>query len=99
MLESGNSFPRVRKGEPNMAQDLLKRITVNPNIFAGKPIIRGRRLGVEHVLGMLAEGDSAEDILANYPWLEREDLLACLTFAHKLLRHERFELLFQSGVQ
>jgi uncharacterized protein (DUF433 family) len=82
-----------------MVQDLLKRITVNPDIFGGKPIIRGRRLAVEHVLGMLAAGDSAEDILDSYPWLEREDVLACLSFAHKMVGHERFELMFPSNVQ
>ena len=51
-------------------QLLLKRITVNPKIFGGKPIIRGRRLAVEHVLGMLAVGDTPDTILRGYPWLE-----------------------------
>jgi uncharacterized protein (DUF433 family) len=72
-------------------QRLLARITVNPEIFGGKPIIRGRRLAVEHVLGMLAAGDKAEEILAAYPWLEAEDILACLTYAHRLVAHERIE--------
>lgn len=62
-------------------QLLLKRITVNPNIFGGKPIIRGRRLAVEHVLGMLAAGDTSDTILSGYPWLEREDIQACLYFS------------------
>lgn len=48
-------------------KDLLDRITVNPAIFGGKPIIRGRRLAVEHVLGMLAAGDEKQEILAAYP--------------------------------
>lgn len=61
-------------------QLLLKRITVNPKIFSGKPIIRGRRLAVEHVLGMLAAGDMPDTILHGYPWLEREDIQACRTF-------------------
>ena len=69
-----------------MVQGLLKRITVNPDIFGGKPIIRGRRLAVEHILGMLAAGDSVEDILDSYPWLEHEDILACLTLARRLDR-------------
>jgi uncharacterized protein (DUF433 family) len=60
---------------------LLERITVNPKIFGGKPIIRGRRLAVEHVLGMLAAGDTIETLLEGYPWLEREDVLACLAYA------------------
>ena len=59
--------------------ELLQRITINPEIFGGKPIIRGKRLAVEHVLGMLAAGDDIETILEGYPWLEREDILACLT--------------------
>ena len=62
-------------------QTLLNRITVNPKIFAGKPIIRGRRLAVEHVLGMLAVGDTFETLLESYPWLEQEDIQACLTYA------------------
>ncbi len=70
---------------------LLQRITVDPRIFGGKPIIRGRRLAVEHVLGMLAAGDSFEDILAGYPWLERVDLQACLAYAHRLVAHESIE--------
>ena len=60
---------------------LLGRTTTNPNIFGGKPIIRGRRLAVEHVLSMLAAGDSPEVILSGYSWLEAEDIRACLLYA------------------
>ncbi len=67
---------------------LLKRITVNPKIFGGKPIIRGHRLAVEHILGMLAAGDSTETILASYSWLEPADIQACLAYAHKIIGHE-----------
>ena len=75
-----------------MSEDnLLTRITINPEIFGGKPIIRGRRLAVEHVLGQLAAGDDFETLLEGYPWLEREDILACLAYAHRLVGHERFE--------
>ena len=70
---------------------LLQRITVNPKIFGGKPIIRGRRLAVEHVLGMLAAGDTESNILEGYPWMEPEDIRACLTYAHRLVGHERVE--------
>ena len=70
---------------------LLQRITVNPQIFGGKPIIRGRRLAVEHVLGMLAAGDTAETILEGYPWLEPEDVQACLVYARRHVGHERIE--------
>lgn len=72
-------------------QALLERITVNPEIFGGKPIIRGRRLAVEHVLGMLAAGDTPDTILEGYPWLEPEDIQACLMYAHRLVAHERVE--------
>ena len=70
---------------------LLARIAVNPDIFGGKPIIRGRRLAVEHVLGMLAAGDSPETIRSGYPWLEPEDIQACLVYAHRVVGHERVE--------
>jgi uncharacterized protein (DUF433 family) len=72
-------------------QELLSRITVNPAIFGGKPIIRGRRLAVEHILGMLAAGDTADVLLKEYPWLEPEDIQACLAYARRLVGHERFE--------
>jgi uncharacterized protein (DUF433 family) len=72
-------------------QKLLERITVNPNIFGGKPIIRGRRLAVEHVLGMLAAGDTPEFLLEGYPWLEKEDIQACLVYARRMVGHERIE--------
>lgn len=72
-------------------KSLLERITINPEIFGGKPIIRGRRLAVEHVLGQLAAGDDFETLLEGYPWLEREDILACLAYAQRLVGHERVE--------
>lgn len=71
--------------------ELLQRITVNPNIFGSKPIIRGRRLAVEHVIGMLAAGDDIETILEGYPWLEREDIQACFVYALRHIGHERIE--------
>jgi len=75
---------------PNEAE-LLQRITVNPEIFGGKPIIRGRRLAVEHVLGMLAAGATIEELLSNYEWLEPQDVRACLAYAHRLVAGERVE--------
>ena len=75
---------------------VLERIVVNPAIFGGKPIIRGRRLAVEHVLGMLAAGDTPETILSGYPWLEPEDVRACLVYARRVVGNERIEpLTFQ----
>ena len=71
-----------------MTHDLFSRITFNPEIFGGKPIIRGRRLAVEHVLGQLAVGDSFEVLLRGYPWLERDDILACLEYARAMVGSE-----------
>ena len=68
--------------------ELLGRITVRAGVFGGKPIIRDLRIAVEHVLGMLAAGDTAETILEEYPFLEPEDIQACLLFAHRSLSGE-----------
>jgi uncharacterized protein (DUF433 family) len=70
---------------------LLSRVTYDPAIYGGKPIIRGRRLAVEHVLGMLAAGDTPETILEGYAWLEPEDIQACLVYARRLVARERLE--------
>lgn len=76
-----------------MGQDeFFQRITFDPKIFGGKPIIRGHRLAVEHVLGQLAAGDSQDDLLKAYPWLEPEDVRACLAYARRVVGHERVEL-------
>ena len=68
----------------------MQRITYHPDILGGKPTIRGRRLAVEHVLGMLAAGDSPETLMEGYEWLEREDILACLAYAYRAVAGERF---------
>ncbi len=72
-------------------QELLARITVNPDIFGGKPIIRGRRMAVEHILGMLAAGSTASEIVEHYSFLENEDIQACLIYARRLVGRERVE--------
>lgn len=64
-----------------------ERILIDPEILAGKPIIRGTRLAVEFVLDLLAAGQTETDILANYPGLTRDDILACLAYA-SYLAHE-----------
>ncbi len=73
------------------APDLLRRITSDPAIFGGKPIVHGKRLAVEHVLSMLAAGDTLEDVIAAYPFLEPEDIRACMLYAYKLVAHERVD--------
>jgi uncharacterized protein (DUF433 family) len=64
----------------------LERIVIDPKILAGKPVIRGTRLAVEFILELLASGQSENDILASYPGLTREDILACLSYASYLAR-------------
>ena len=68
--------------------ELLSRITVRADIFGGKPIIRDMRIAVEHVLAMLAAGDSPEAILRQYEFLEMEDIQACLAYAHRSVAGE-----------
>lgn len=74
----------------NEAQ-LLSRITVNPKIFGGRPIIRGLRIKVENVLALLEQGVSEPDILDGYPDLELEDIRACLAYARALVANETLE--------
>ena len=71
--------------------ELLERITADPRIFGGKPIIRGMRIAVEHVLAMLAAGDSQERLLQEYPFLEPTDIQACLAYAHRSLSGEQVQ--------
>ena len=65
---------------------LLSRMTIDPEVCHGKPVIRGLRYPVESMLEDLAAGDSIEDLLAEFPDLEREGLLACLEFAARSLQ-------------
>jgi uncharacterized protein (DUF433 family) len=60
---------------------LLNRITTNPDILAGKPVVRGMRISVEQVIKMLARGISVEDIIEEYPLLDEDDIKACLLYA------------------
>jgi len=64
-----------------------RRITVDPDILAGKPVIRGTRLSVELILDLLAAGQSEADLIEDYPGLSKEDILACLSYA-SYLAHE-----------
>ena len=70
-----------------MVMPWSERIVVDPEILAGKPVIRGTRLAVEFILELLAAGQSEKDVLADYPGLAREDILACLSYA-SYLAHE-----------
>jgi uncharacterized protein (DUF433 family) len=75
--------------QPMTEDEVLKRISVDSAIFGGKPNIRGLRIAVEHVLGMLAAGDTSEKLLAEYPFLEPADIQACLAYAHRSLSGEQ----------
>jgi uncharacterized protein (DUF433 family) len=72
-------------------QDLLKRITVNPQVFGGKPIIRGMRISVELILSLIAQGETSEAILEDYPDLEADDLRACAAYAHAVIAHDSLD--------
>jgi uncharacterized protein (DUF433 family) len=65
----------------SMTNDLLTRITHNPAVMGGRPCIRGMRVTVATILGLLATGSSTDEILAAYPYLVREDVQAALAFA------------------
>jgi uncharacterized protein (DUF433 family) len=71
--------------------DLLRRITSRSDVFGGKPIIRDLRISVELVLGLLAQGESFESILDDYPGLEQADINACLAYAHAVIANDRID--------
>ena len=76
---------------------LLQRIIVNPQVLTGKPVIKGTRLSVEHVLNLLAHGANVEEILDEYEGLTREDVQACILFASKSLESTSFMPLTQEA--
>ncbi|WP_026262245.1 DUF433 domain-containing protein [Spirosoma panaciterrae] len=65
-------------------ENLLDRITLNPDVLHGKPSIRNMRFGVTHLLELLASGMTHQEILGDYPYLEEADILACLLYAAKI---------------
>jgi len=69
--------------------DLLKRISINPEVCFGKPCIRGHRIWVSLILDFLASGTSVEEIIQNYPQLQKEDILACIAYGAEMSR-ERY---------
>jgi uncharacterized protein (DUF433 family) len=64
---------------------MSERITIDPDVCNGKPVVRGTRIAVQTVLEFLAAGDSAEELLEEYPSLAKEDIQACLNYASKLM--------------
>ncbi len=71
-------------------QELLERITLDPKVMTGKPVIKGTRLTVEYILNLLAHGMSVSEILEEYPGLTHADIQACLLFATKALADTSF---------
>jgi len=69
---------------------LLERITVNPKVMVGKPVIKGTRLTVEYILNLLAHGATVTDIMSEYKGLTQEDIQACILFATKSLENTTF---------
>jgi uncharacterized protein (DUF433 family) len=69
----------------------LERITSDPAIFGGRPIVRGMRISVELIVSLLAQGETHEAILEDYPDLRPEDIIACLAYAHAVLANERLD--------
>ncbi len=69
---------------------LLERIVMNPKVMGGKPVIKGTRLTVQYILGLLAQGITVKEILDEYEGLTEEDILACLAFAAEVLEDTEF---------
>jgi len=79
--------------EPNQ---LLERITVDPEIMVGKPVIKGTRLTVQYILNLLSQGLSIDDMLNEYKGLTRDDIFACLLYASESLENTTFMPLINS---
>ncbi len=77
-------------------EELLKRITSDPKVMVGKPVIRGTRITVEHVLSELAGGVTVDELLVDFPYIEREDIYAALAFAGEVMEDVR---LYEVGVE
>jgi uncharacterized protein (DUF433 family) len=80
--------PQPDSGTEPAVMDWHERITMNPEVLVGKPCIKGTRISVELVVGMLAHGATYEEILQDYGHITREDILACLAYASDVLRME-----------
>lgn len=72
-------------------QVVRDRIRTDPKTFGGKPTVRDTRVAVEHVLAMLADGATSEEIIRDYPFLDEEDIRACIGYAWQIVSHEHIE--------
>ena len=80
-----------------MDEAILSRITADPEIFGGRPIVRGMRISVELILSLLAQGESIEAILDDYPEVEPADIRACLAYAHAVIADDRLDDVVVAG--
>ena len=78
-------------------EKLLKRITIDPRILVGKPVIKGTRLSVQYILGLLSNGSTMEEIIKEYKGLTKEDIMACFFFASETLDNNTFLPLTKQG--
>jgi len=75
--------------------NLFSRISIDPNICHGKPCIRGHRIWVSLILDLLASGATIEELLEEYPGIEREDIFACLAYSAEMTRNDFVEILLE----
>ena len=80
----------MASAEDKATASLLTRITVRPDIFGGKPIVRDMRISMELVLSLLAQGVTPAAILEDYPDLEADDIRACIAYAHAVIAKDMF---------
>jgi uncharacterized protein (DUF433 family) len=85
----GSSNVRLEKWSGQSTVTEHPRIALVPDVLAGKPVIRGTRLSVEFVIGLMADGRSEADILGNYPGITHDDIIACLAYARDTLSSEK----------
>jgi uncharacterized protein (DUF433 family) len=78
-------------------KELMKRISADPKIFGGKPIVRGLRISVETIVSLLAQGETVQAILDDYPGLTREDVQACLAYAHAVIANDSLDAVRVGG--
>lgn len=79
------------------SEQLLSRISINPNICFGKPCIKGHRIWVSLILDFLAAGETVSDILENYPGLEEADIYACIAYGAAMSRQHYVDMLIESS--
>ncbi|MEW6751711.1 MAG: DUF433 domain-containing protein [Candidatus Latescibacterota bacterium] len=95
----GTPWPPCRGSDDLNDSALLRRVTADPRIFGGKPIIRGMRISVELILSLLAQGVTADEILADYPDPQPEDIRACLACAHAVIARDTLDAVQVAGTR